>query len=64
VRRAIEKLKSQLRKFDYYSIIEVGFWEIIWPQLDKELLTYKQKKMVAHALFPIIEELKRNLGYK
>ncbi len=59
VRRAIEQLKIRLSKSSYLTIIEAGFWKIIWPTLDKELLTYSQKKMVARELFPIIEKLKK-----
>jgi hypothetical protein len=65
-RERLEKLKERV-KSDYkrwgYMILEMFpsypryRWDWISPELDKELLTYEQKKIVAREIFPFVEEI-------
>ncbi len=59
LRYGIEKIRAKIKnKSNIYAIYEVGFWHYIWPYLDKELLTYGQKKVVAREVFPLIEKIR------
>jgi hypothetical protein len=54
---AIEKLKEKalrdLSRFimGHRIILFEGYWNWMWPELDKELLTYEQKKRIAREFF-------------
>jgi Fe2+ transport system protein B len=60
---AIEKLKEKalrdLSRFiiGHRIILFEGYWNWMWPELDKELLTYEQKKRIAREFFPLLTEL-------
>lgn len=59
IREGIEKIKNMLNKeSSLIKMYSVGFWNFIQFILDKELLTYKQKKQIVRELFPFIETLK------
>jgi cobalamin biosynthesis Co2+ chelatase CbiK len=63
-RERLEKLKERV-KSDFkrwYTIFVDKYssyhrWDWIYPELDKELLTYEQKKIVAREIFPFVEEI-------
>jgi len=64
VKKGIEEFKSKISrnsKFIINAIIERGFWKFFWLYLDKELLTYRQKKMVANEIFPIIKKMREEI---
>jgi transcriptional regulator of heat shock response len=65
-RERLEKLKERVKKklesYDaYYSMAAKNRWDWIYPELDKELLTYEQKKIVAREFFSMVEEIVKKL---
>jgi hypothetical protein len=59
-RERLEKLKekSEMYASFYY---DMNRWDLIYPELDKELLTYEQKKIVAREFFSLVEEIAEKL---
>ena len=58
-RKRLEKLKKKAKEggWSAYYLKGKGYWNWIYPELDKELLTYEQKKIVAREIFTLLDEI-------